>query len=200
MNKELLKLLEKINGKKAEVKNLVEQGKLDEAEAAKSELVDLQKKFDILKDVMDEAQETAAAAVNAAQQGETPKGLVKVEEPKDSTHEFAVAARSGFRTDIMQEGGNTGEDGGYTVPEDIQTRIQHYKEANAELRALVSVETVKTNKGARTYQKKTQATGFAKVDEDGKAEKAGERRLTLSEIGSLMREVDGKAHKVVYEE
>lgn len=170
MNKELLKLLEKINGKKAEVKDLVDQGKLDEAETAKSELVDMQKKFDILKDVLDEAQETAAAAVNAAPQGGAPKGLVQVEEPKDSTHEFAVAARKGFRTDIMQEGGTTGEDGGYTVPEDIQTRIQHYKEANAELRALVSVETVKTNKGARTYQKKTQATGFAKVDEDGKVQ------------------------------
>lgn len=168
MNKELLKLLEKINGKKAEVKNLVDQGKLDEAETAKSELVDMQKKFDILKDVLDEAQETAAAAVNAAPQGGAPKGLVQVEEPKDSTHEFAVAARKGFRTDIMQEGGNTGEDGGYTVPEDIQTRIQHYKEANAELRALVAVESVKTDKGARTYQKKTQATGFSKVDENGK--------------------------------
>lgn len=170
MNKELLKLLEKINGKKAEVKDLVDQGKLDEAETAKSELVDMQKKFDILKDVLDEAQETAAAAVNAAPQGGAPKGLVQVEEPKDSTHEFAMAARNGFRTDIMQEGGTTGEDGGYTVPEDIQTRIQHYKEANAELRALVAVEPVKTNKGARTYQKKTQATGFAKVDEDGKVQ------------------------------
>ena len=46
MNKELLELLEKINQKKGEVKNLVEEGKLDEAEKAKEELKEMQKKFE----------------------------------------------------------------------------------------------------------------------------------------------------------
>ena len=53
MPKELLELLEKINAKKNEVKNLAQQGKLDEAEAAKKELVDMQRKFDIMKDLYD---------------------------------------------------------------------------------------------------------------------------------------------------
>ena len=50
MNKELLDLLEKINAKKDGVKNLANEGKLEEAKKAKDELKELQDKFDILKD------------------------------------------------------------------------------------------------------------------------------------------------------
>lgn len=168
MPKELLELLDQINAKKQEVKNLASQGKLDEAEAAKNELIDMQRKFNILKDVYDNAR-PAASGNHTPQQANAPpaapKGLVPAEDPVDSTHEFAQAAREGFRTNLMSEG--TPADGGYTVPEDIQTRIQHYKEANAQLRRLVSVEPVKTNKGARTFQKKTQVSGFQKVLENG---------------------------------
>ena len=39
MNKELRELLDKINAKKAEVKNLVSENKIDEAKAAKEELI-----------------------------------------------------------------------------------------------------------------------------------------------------------------
>ena len=51
MNKKLLDLLEKINAKKDEVKNLANEGKLEEAKKAKDELKELQDKFDILKDL-----------------------------------------------------------------------------------------------------------------------------------------------------
>mgnify|MGYP000164049581 FL=1 len=45
MNKELLELLDKINATKKEVRNLVGEGKLAEAEEKKKELQNLQKKF-----------------------------------------------------------------------------------------------------------------------------------------------------------
>lgn len=170
MPKELLELLDKINAKKNEVKNLAQQGKLDEAEAAKKELVDMQRQFDLMKDLYDN-ERPAVSTAHAPQQPNAPpaNGLIPAEEHKDSTHEFAQAARQGFRTsNIMSEGSNP--DGGYTVPEDIQTQIQHYKEANAQLRNLVSVENVRTNKGARTYQKKAQVSGFQKVQENGKVQ------------------------------
>lgn len=176
MPKELLELLDKINAKKQEVKNLAQQGKLDEAEAAKNELVDLQRRFDIMKDLYDNDR-PAVNSLHTAQQPNAPPAvdagairtsLILAEEPQDSTHEFAQAARQGFRMNIMSEGSNA--NGGYTVPEDIQTQIQHYKEENAELRSLVSVESVRTNKGARTYQKKGQVAGFQKVLENGKVQ------------------------------
>lgn len=54
MNKKLLALLDSINNKKIEVKNLVDQGNLEEAKAAKEELKNLQQQFDLLKDLEDD--------------------------------------------------------------------------------------------------------------------------------------------------
>lgn len=160
MNKKLLELLDTINEKKQLIKNLVDSGKLEEAKQAKEELINLQQQFDLLKDLEDDAfenlQQKAAAGTL------TPAG-----EPKNSIKEFADAARSGFRvTNSMNEG--TPADGGYTVPEDIQTRINTYREATRSLINLVDVETVTTNKGSRTFKKHSQQTGFQKVGEGGK--------------------------------
>lgn len=151
MNEKLLELLDKINAKKVEVKNFAESGELDKAQAAKDELIKLQQQFDILKDLED------TEPVN-------PQNRVPLT-PKDSIKEFADAARSGFRNS-MNEG--TPAEGGYTVPEDIQTRINERRTAKASLITLVDVENVTTNKGSRTFKKRAQQTGFTKVGEGGK--------------------------------
>ena len=52
-NMNLQELLNQINAKKLEVKNLVEQGKIEEAKTAKEELVVLQDKYNILKDIIE---------------------------------------------------------------------------------------------------------------------------------------------------
>lgn len=157
MNKKLLELLDQIKAKKLEVKDLVSENKLEEAKAAKQELKDLQEKFDLLKDIED----GAAAEVRE----KIEKGTATPVEKKDAVKEFADAARNGFRNS-MNEG--TPADGGYTVPEDIQTQINTYREAKASLYDLVDVENVTTNKGSRTYKKRSQQTGFTKVGEGAK--------------------------------
>ncbi len=170
MNKELLEMLEKINQKKGEVKDLVSQGKLDEAEAAKEELKEMQKKFDILKDVLDaEAAnvQNAATAQEPAHDNAAGSGVIRVDNPKDAIHDFAEAARHKFN--INNEG--TGIDGGYTVPEDIQTKINEYKEAKFSLETLVDVESVSTLSGRRTFQKRAQHTGFTLTAEAGAIQK-----------------------------
>lgn len=85
----------------------------------------------------------------------------------DAVRAFANAARTGFRN-AMKEG--TGTDGGYAVPEEIQTRINKYKETGVSLLKEIDVEYVNTNKGARTYQKRAQQTGLALVNESAKIE------------------------------
>lgn len=170
MSKKLLELLNAINEKKMEVKNLVDAGKLDEAKAEKEKLVEMQNKFDLLKDLDDESLENvqnraAAGMMDAVTTGET--GSEEQEKSKDAVHEFANAARNRFRvSNDMSEGSNP--DGGYTVPEDIQTRINERRESKASLINLVDVEPVSTNKGSRTYKKRKQQTGFSKVGEGGK--------------------------------
>ena len=156
MNKKLLELLDKINNKKVEVRSLVDQGKIEEAKAAKDELKKLQDEFDILKDIDD------TAVTNL--ENNTNKG-VNFNQKKDSVKEFADAARKGFRNSINE---GTAADGGYTVPEDIQTRINERRTAKTSLIDLVDVENVTTNKGSRTFKKRTQQTGFTKIGEGGK--------------------------------
>lgn len=84
---------------------------------------------------------------------------------------FADAARNGFRVskaagDMMQEG--VSADGGYTVPEDIVTRIIKFRDSKESLLGEVTVKHVKTKSGRRTYKKRSQHTGFATVAEAGK--------------------------------
>lgn len=142
------------------MQNLAEEGKIEEARAAKDKLVEMQNQFDILKDVMDEPV-TDPEPVNNI----TEPVIIPAEPKNDSVAEFANAARNGFRNATMVEG--TQADGGYTVPEDIQTRINEYRDAKASLISLVDVENVTTNKGQRTYKKRAQQTGFTKVAEGG---------------------------------
>ena len=157
MNKKLLELLDSINEKKTEVRNLVGEGKLEEAKAAKEELKNLQEQFDLLKDIDDGAREDMQQKLN--------NGTATPVQQKDPIKEFADAARNGFQNS-MNEG--TKADGGYTVPEDIETRINERRSAKASLIDLVDVEPVTTNKGSRTFKKRSQQTGFTKVGEGGK--------------------------------
>lgn len=162
MNKKLLDLLNKINDKKAEVQSLAEAGKIEEAKNAKKELQAMQDQFELLKDVIDPEGDGRVPA---------PGNTTPVADPeaKDSVKEFANAARRGFRNvadGTMNEG--TPESGGYTVPEDIQTRINEYRDAKTSLIQFVDVENVTTEKGSRTFKKRAQQTGFVKVAEGGK--------------------------------
>lgn len=67
--------------------------------------------------------------------------------------------------DVANE--TTDGDGGYTVPEDISTQIEKYRENHFSLRSLVTVKPVVTQSGKRTFKKRSTHTGFAKVSEQG---------------------------------
>ena len=169
----LQQLLDAINAKKAEVKNLAEQGKIAEAKTAKEELVNLQEQYNILKDVVEEEQ-TGVSIENFAN-----ALAVKIASGSDAIHDFAEAARHGFYTNTMTEG--TKADGGYTVPEDIKTKINQYKKAMFSLENLVDVEKVSTSTGRRTYQKRAQVEGFKAVLEAGKIQPSATPQFEILE-------------------
>lgn len=186
MNKKLLELLNSINEQKKLVQSLAEEGKLDDAAKEKEKLEGMQKKFDLLKDVLDQEPQDkfrdvlgqnpqdAGGQVASCRPGSKdasgPAGVTLVkpageDAPKDAVTLFAEAARNGFKN-TMSEG--TPADGGYTVPEDIQTMINEYRDTKASLIDEVDVEVVSTLSGARTFKKRSQQTGFTKVGEGGK--------------------------------
>lgn len=79
-------------------------------------------------------------------------------------NEKEAAVMEEFKAKLSQ---GTGEDGGYIVPEDITTAINELKNTVDSLEQYVTVEPVKTNKGARTLERRADSTPFAPLSEYG---------------------------------
>lgn len=165
MNRKMREILSKIQEKTAQAKAFMEdENNKDVAKA--TELLD---EVDALK----EEYETEKRLYELEKEENTPTDEELEEKDAknkevDSLKQFGQDARNGFKVNkaTMVEG--TPADGGYTVPEDIQTRINTWRESKASLLNLVRVEKVTTNKGQRTFKKRAQQTGFTKVGEGGK--------------------------------
>lgn len=167
MSKEMRELLNKINAKKAEIKALVADGKIEDATSAKEELKDLQKSFDILADLDDDDAQQAQQGTAQTAAGEK-NGLAK--QVKAFTNAIKAAWK---KTEIspedkeilnaMSEGSD--EDGGLTVPKDIKTKIKELRRSEDALETLVNVEHVTTNSGSRVIEREADQTPFDNVDE-----------------------------------
>lgn len=154
MNKKMRELLTKIEAKNLEAKEARDQKEIDKAMSLLDEVDALKKEYDVEKRLMDDEKEQIEPEL---------KEKAKEKSEKDSTKAFADAARSGFKG--MNEG--TGASGGYTVPEDIETKINHYRESHDSLQNLITVVPVKTDSGARTFRARSAQTGFTSVAEGG---------------------------------
>lgn len=86
---------------------------------------------------------------------------------KNAVSQFAEMARKGFKATVTSMTEGTSADGGYTVPVDISTMINEYRDAKFSLRSLVDVVPVSTPTGQRTYKTRSQQTGFSLVAEGG---------------------------------
>lgn len=169
MNKKLLELLNQINAQKQKVIDLANAGKINEAKDAKEELQKMQDKFDLLKDLSDPIVDTNGTDQENSEPGTEPQNFHPVNINKNkAVHEFADAARHYFRNAAKANTEGSNADGGYTVPEDIRTEINRYREERFSLQSLVDTETVSTNSGRRTYQSRANHSGFAQVAEGGK--------------------------------
>ena len=151
MNKELREMLEAIQAKKKECKELLKTD-LTGAKAMKNEIDDLQAKFEITKALFED--EEAQAQANAKK--------IKNPEAQTEMEIFLNAAKDGFSNKLVE---GVKENGGYTVPEDIQTKINEYKESKDSLGVLVRRIPVATLSGSRTYKKREQQTGLVEVAE-----------------------------------
>jgi len=164
MNPELRKLLDEINAKKKEVKNLVTENKVVEAQAAKEELKTLQAKFDVLYDLEDE--ELEGAKGGQAKPIENNKRTILtafVNAIKAGIKKTPVDSEDMQLLNAMTEG--TAADGGLTVPQDISTKIKELRRSTDALELLVNVETVSTLAGSRIIEKQADQTPFDNVDE-----------------------------------
>ncbi len=159
MNKNMRDLQAQIQQKNAEIAILMAAEEMDTEKVEKllGEVEGLQQKFE-LAERADKAQK---AGVPQDAEGVEPQGGEQV----DAVKAFADAARSHFKATNNE---TTGVEGGYTVPEDISTKINEYKQERFSLLSLIDVESVSTKSGKRTYKTRAQHTGFSQVGEGGK--------------------------------
>ena len=166
MNKKMRELLAKIENKRELAKGYTEgeNKDLEKAKEILNEIDKLQEEYEVEKRLFESEKESAK--LNEEDVAKIEKNIADKKEDKeeDSIQKFAKQIRNIAKG--MNEG--TPADGGYTVPEDISTMVEERREAKASLIDLVSVETVSTNKGSRTFKKRSQQTGFTKVGEGGK--------------------------------
>lgn len=157
MNKKMRELLNKIVQKRMNARDYMdgENKDLEKATALMDEADELQKEYDLEKRLYEQEKED-----NVPTEEELAKEK-KSKEEKDSIKAVADAIRNVAKT--LNEG--TGTEGGYTVPEDIVTKIQELREYKSSLEELVTVENVSTMSGNRTFKTRKQKRGFNKVGE-----------------------------------
>lgn len=162
MTKEMRELLAKIQAKTAEAKSLMsgENKDVEKAKSIMSEVEKLQAEYETAKKIYEAEKAAGAAAATTPVNPETP------EKGKDESGvvKFVKAIKAFIRKGLVE---GVDEDGGYTVPEDVSTKIEHYKDVDYALESDIDVVTVKTNKGSRTYQKKGDVDTFVDIDENG---------------------------------
>lgn len=152
MNKKMREIKAQMDALNEEAKSLFEAKDYEGAANKADEIEALEKAYKTAEKLFQgEKAEVADEVVNKA------KEVNKIKAFADSIRKVANS---------MNE--TTGADGGYTVPEDISTDIEAKREAKFSLEQLVSVESVSTMSGRRTFKKRSQQTGFSKVGESGK--------------------------------
>lgn len=164
MNKKMRELRAQIDALLGKAKVYRDDGDMTKAASTMDEIDQLEAAYTVEKRLFEA--EKAAVPPPAPTDLKPAEGEQK---PVDAVKAFAAAARAGFKVDKTTTNLNetTAADGGYTVPEDIQTQINKYRDAEFSLRSIVRVENVSTLSGARTFQKKSTQTGFSVVAEGG---------------------------------
>ena len=173
MNKKMREILAKIQAKTLEAKGFMEgeNKDVDKADALMTEVESLQKEYDTEKKIYEA--EKAAGVENANAPVEDPAA----EKDEKLSGENIIAKQDRAILNPKKFGTDKGlvesvdADGGYTVPEDIQTQVNHWPEIVDSLLSEIDVVPVATNKGARTYQAKGDTEAFIDLDENGEITK-----------------------------
>ena len=171
MTKELRELLNQLENKKTEVRTLMGEDKVDEAESVMNEVRSLQKKIEVQR------------ALDAQEAGETREGIEIETRSGENEIEYRDVFMKAIRNrnlnseerelletaieEVRAMSGKTDEDGGLVIPADVQTKINELSRSFDALEQYVTVEPVSTRSGSRVLEKNADMVPFAEVDEMG---------------------------------
>jgi HK97 family phage major capsid protein len=184
MSKELREMLQKLEQMKAEVRSLLGEDKVDEAEKRMEDVRALQKKIEVQRQL--EEEERGGLGLGGAQ---TVDGEVRTVTKEDaelekeyrqifmkairrrpvSSDERSIIAEYEKRA-VMHTGGVVGQadgDSGLILPQDIQTKIYTLMREFNDLSQYVNVQNVTALSGSRVLEKDEDMVPFQDVDEYG---------------------------------
>ena len=153
MNKKMREIKAQIEVLNEEATKAFEAKNMEVAESKIAEIENLEREYKV------------AEKLFANEKAEVTDEVVAKVKTVDKVENFVKNIKM-VMTNKMSEGSSV--DGGYTVPEDVLTDVEKLREAEFSLEQLVSVESVSTMSGRRTFKKRSQQTGFTKVGEGGK--------------------------------
>jgi HK97 family phage major capsid protein len=156
-----------------EARKLAEEGKIEEARAAKDAAKALKTQVDELEALR--ALEEEARKNAPTKPVETPNVIIRNDEEKEKEYRFAfvnmlrgadyITAEQRAMLQERRAGMNStsGQDGGFLIPPDIQTQINLIKRQYVALEDAVTSEPVTTLTGSRVLEKYVDITPFANI-------------------------------------
>jgi HK97 family phage major capsid protein len=157
-----VEMKQELEGLTNQAKSLLnnKEAKLEDIQNINDQIETLQAKIAMQEKL--EADEKQAIENNKPEPIKTPEN--------NEIKNFIDGVRSKFQN-AMSSG--SAANGGYTVPQDIQTDINELRMQKDALQNLITVEPVSMPTGSRVFKARSQQTGFAEVAENGTiAEKA----------------------------
>ncbi|MEC0092879.1 phage major capsid protein [Paenibacillus macquariensis] len=172
MDEKERELRQKLAAKLEEARSLAGDGKLEEARSAKDAAQALRSQIDLMVEMreLDTPGETTPAEpekreVNSDKDNQYRSAFLKElrNKPLNAVERTLIEEAEAEVRAGMQ--GGVGEDGGLTVPQDIQTMIHEKKRQFVSLENYVTVEPVSTRSGTRVIEKNADIIAFTEITE-----------------------------------
>ena len=150
----------------------------EELQKIKNERDTAKMKRDMFKEQYTEAR--ANEVVNMSEEDKKPLTENEEEVKADFVKDFKNLVRGRYQNLLDSKTDHSGSDAGLTIPQDIRTAINTLVRQYDSLQEYVNVENVTTLTGSRVYEKWTDITGLANIDDEaGKIADIDDPKLSL---------------------
>ena len=150
----------------------------EELQKIKNERDTAKMKRDMFKEQYAEAR--ANEIVNMSEEDKKPLTENEEEVKANFVKDFKNLVRGRYQNLLDSKTDHSGSDAGLTIPQDIRTAINTLVRQYDSLQEYVNVENVTTLTGSRVYEKWTDITGLANIDDEaGKIADIDDPKLTL---------------------
>ena len=150
----------------------------EELQKIKNERDTAKMKRDMFKEQYTEAR--ANEVVNMSEEEKKPLTKSEEEVKAGFVKDFKNLVRGRYQNLLDSKTDHSGSDAGLTIPQDIRTAINTLVRQYDSLQEYVNVENVTTLTGSRVYEKWTDITGLANIDDEaGKIADIDDPKLSL---------------------